>query len=571
MIRRGRIVAWLAAAAVALACPLAASAHAYLVRTVPSASGLVDVAPTSVQLTYDEVVEPRFAIVSVTDAQGTQEVSGKPTRSSTDPRTIVVPIKHVSEGWYLVYWRAISADGHPVRGAFTFAVGPNPGPAPQFAVPSVSESVATPGLVGFRFVVFLAILLSLGLLAFRLALVRSVVDRIPELPLRRFAIAFWVVTAVALIATPLYVDVATARFALRSPFDLGAVLPLVHASAFGRSFLDLELCMALFAVAAAAALWVDRAGRGGRTIAELLATAGVVLAAAAVLFVPGAAGHAAQTAPRGVAVALDWIHLATAALWLGGLIGLLLLWSTLTSERRREGLVIVVPRFSVMALISVTLLLATGVWSSILHLPTLWALWQTSYGQTIIVKSALLAIAVMAAAFNLLRVRPRLASRPVGREVHLLRQLVGGEVVAVVGAVLGAAVLTSLAPPAKALALESKALARVGPGAIASTVKVHGYPLRLVVGPNRAAVPNDFSVLLSRNGAPVRGAEVKLAFDMLDMEMGQQQYVLAETSAGTYTRAAPALVMVGHWGLDFTITPKNGTPFEAFIVDRAGG
>ena len=39
---------------------------------------------------------------------------------------------HLPEGWYLVYWRAISVDGHPVQGAFTFAVGPNPGPPPQF-------------------------------------------------------------------------------------------------------------------------------------------------------------------------------------------------------------------------------------------------------------------------------------------------------------------------------------------------------------------------------------------------------------------------------------------------------
>ena len=62
----------------------------------------------------------------------------------------------VAEGWYLVYWRAISVDGHPVRGAFTFAVGPNPGPAPQFPVPSISETAATPRLLTARWVVFLS-------------------------------------------------------------------------------------------------------------------------------------------------------------------------------------------------------------------------------------------------------------------------------------------------------------------------------------------------------------------------------------------------------------------------------
>ena len=98
-----------------------------------------------VALTFSEAVEPRFAIVSVTDASGAASSStARRARSPNDPNTLVIPIKHVGEGWYLVYWRVISVDGHPVRGAFTFQVGPNPGPAPQFPVPSISETAATP-------------------------------------------------------------------------------------------------------------------------------------------------------------------------------------------------------------------------------------------------------------------------------------------------------------------------------------------------------------------------------------------------------------------------------------------
>ena len=60
-------------------------------------------------------------------------------RSPANPDTLVVPLRpHLPEGWYLIYWRAISVDGHPVQGAFTYAVGPNPGPAPQFAIPSIA-------------------------------------------------------------------------------------------------------------------------------------------------------------------------------------------------------------------------------------------------------------------------------------------------------------------------------------------------------------------------------------------------------------------------------------------------
>ena len=143
---------------VALAIPASASAHAYLVRTVPSASGVVNAPPAQVLLTYDEAVEPRFAIISVTDKDGHQVTAGHPQRSPVDPNTLVVPLHRIPEGWYLVYWRVISVDGHPVRGAFTFAVGPNQGPQPEFVIPSIAESAATPRLVAARSAVFLAVM-----------------------------------------------------------------------------------------------------------------------------------------------------------------------------------------------------------------------------------------------------------------------------------------------------------------------------------------------------------------------------------------------------------------------------
>jgi copper transport protein len=59
---------------------------------------------------------------------------------------------------------------------------------------------------------------------------------------------------------------------------------------------------------------------------------------------------------------------------------------------------------------------------------------------------------------------------------------------------------------------------------------------------------------------------------MLDMEMADQEYRLSETAPGVYTHAAPALVMVGHWGLSFEITPRGATqPFDVLIVDHATG
>ena len=173
--RRALVVA--VAAAGALVLPAAAFAHAALLRTVPQASGTVNTPPTQVAMTFSEAVEPRFAIVSVTDAAAHQQTDGPPRRSPANPDTLLVPLKHVAEGWYLVYWRVISVDGHPVRGAFTFAVGPNPGPAPQFVIPSISETAATPKLLIARWVVFLSVMMAIGLVIS--SLVHFFVFRLP--------------------------------------------------------------------------------------------------------------------------------------------------------------------------------------------------------------------------------------------------------------------------------------------------------------------------------------------------------------------------------------------------------
>jgi copper transport protein len=549
--------ALVAAALAALVLPAAASAHAVLLRTTPAASALVSTPPDHVGLVYSEPVEPRFAIVSVTDAAGHAQTAGSPARSPTNADELDVPLQRVREGWYLVFWRVISADGHPVRGAFTFSVGPNPGPAPQFVIPSLSETAATPTLIVLRWLVFLSAMSAIGLFALRTVIARPLLRDRP----RALARAFWAAVVLALVATPVYLLEATAQFSLRSFWNVGALVPLMQKSAFGRGYLHFELLLALFAVAGGIAIWLDRGLRPQRTVAELLALTGAWLAAAGLLLVAPAAGHAAQTSPRALAITLDWLHLLSGSLWIGGLIGLLLLRRSVTA------LVVCVPRFSSLALVSVAVLLGTGVAASVVHLPTLASLWQTSYGKAIVVKSILLLGAIALASQNLLRTRPALGrANPPESAAVLLRRLVAGETVLVAAAIGAAAVLTSLAPPPKALAGVGHVAAHSGPGAISESFEQNGYRIALRVAPNRAAVPNDFSVHLTRNGTAVRGADVTLRFTMLDMEMPSVEYRLAETSPGTYTKSLPALVMVGRWGLALGV---NGT--TTTIVDRAGG
>ena len=131
--------------------------------------------------------------------------------------------------------------------------------------------------------------------------------------------------------------------------------------------------------------------------------------------------------------------------------------------------------------------------------------------------------------------------------------------------------LSSLAPPPPAFAEQNSAVASVGPGPGGRTVNRAGYRLQVLVSPNKAAAPDSFALRITKNGQPVRHANVTLTFNHLEMQMPQQEYQLKETAPGVYSRAAPALIMVGKWGLGFNVRPPGGPPFTALIVDEANG
>jgi copper transport protein len=334
--------------------------------------------------------------------------------------------------------------------------------------------------------------------------------------------------------------------------------------------------LALFAATAAVVVAVDRPERRQRSVAELLALTAALSAAVATLVPAALAGHAGQKSPRGLSLPLDVLHLAAGAIWLGGLIGLVVFWLTVGREGRVTALAVVVPRFSSVAFLSVLVLIGSGIGQSLLEIPTLASLWQTSYGKALLVKIVLLAAALALAAVNLARTKPRLEAAGVRPSsgpgaALLLRRLVQGEILFVAGALFAAAVLTSLAPPASALARLKNIAARVGPGPVSKVIEKGPYRVHVTVSPNRAAVQNAFSVRVTKDGKPVPGAEVVTRFDMLDMEMGTQSYRLRQARPGTFSKSAPALVMVGHWALQFEVHVPGQAPFVVTLLDKAGG
>ncbi len=98
-----------------------ALAHSELKRSTPAAGSTV-VAPTSLELTFSDSVNLRFSKVILTDSGAIEAKIGEPALSE-DGHTLVVPVSApLSPGKYVVYWDALSQDGHKVKGEFRFAV-----------------------------------------------------------------------------------------------------------------------------------------------------------------------------------------------------------------------------------------------------------------------------------------------------------------------------------------------------------------------------------------------------------------------------------------------------------------
>jgi copper resistance protein D len=135
-------------------------------------------------------------------------------------------------------------------------------------------------------------------------------------------------------------------------------------------------------------------------------------------------GHAGSTVGQAgsVHLAADALHLCAAAVWIGGLLSLILFFATIRRTQRsawaslaREA----TDRFSMMGIGSVAILSATGIVNAYILVGSFRALMITEYGQLLVLKLVVFAVMLALAATNRLWLTPRLALPGIGA----LRQL----------------------------------------------------------------------------------------------------------------------------------------------------
>ncbi|HEY3542298.1 MAG TPA: copper resistance protein CopC [Gaiellaceae bacterium] len=338
------------AAAVALALPAAAAAHASLVRTSPPNGAVLERAPAAVRVVFDDAVRRGPGIRAIRNG-GRSVLAGTPRVEGG--KTLVIPLRtRLPHGDYSIRWAIVSDDGHLESGVLAFAVGA--GRAPPTAQLSPEATGAQPSRVASRWLFLGGILAAVGIALFAL-LTRAEED------------------AVALVLASAAVAAA-----------LGAA-DAAHVSGLstraGAAFFATSVYGVVVALAGAVATMSPRALRPALVLALPLVAA------------PTLSGHALDRGLPRVNVAVDLLHVAGASAWAGALIGLC------TTPHVRRAVQLAAGGVAVLAL--------TGVVRASYELLHVSQLWHTNYGRSIVVKTAIFVVAL--AAGRLLR--PQLRRR----------------------------------------------------------------------------------------------------------------------------------------------------------------
>jgi copper transport protein len=387
--RAGLLLAVLATILFVVGSAGPASAHATLVSTDPAEGSVLTSAPDVVTFTFDEPVSLPGQAVQVFDA------TGEPVDSDSSSRDEVITTdlpESLDDGSYVIVWRAISADGHPIAGSLTFAIG---APSPQVAAPKVPD--ADPAEVRnvlsvFQALSYLGLLLAAGLVLFWVWAVRDV--RVDAAARERVLKVAWSATGVALVAGVAMVPL-TGAYQQGLPLDRLGESAAVDLSLVGTDLVVLGL-QAVGLVAALVLVARTTPTPTGRRLA--------VAAAAVAAVSPALVGHSRAIEPVWLMVVTDVLHLAAGATWFGGLVGLVLVLRSLSGRER--GAALVLARFSTVAAALLGVLAVTG---SLMGWRILggWApLLDTTYGRLLIIKVGIAAVVAAVAGYNRWRVLP---------------------------------------------------------------------------------------------------------------------------------------------------------------------
>ncbi|MEE8603353.1 copper resistance CopC/CopD family protein [Euzebya tangerina] len=553
LLRLGGLAALTLAVMLALAPP--ALAHASLEGGSVTDGQVLDVAPEELFLEFNEPVEATTSGLRVFATGGERVDQGGTFQTADAPDLVRVELdRDLANGTYAVTYRVTSADGHPIDGAMIFSVGQEASGAEDLleqVFGGDSEQAYAIAAMITRWVGYVAVLVVAGVLAAAWWLSGTARDALVALTswLRRGAIAV-VVTAVLTVVWQTILVGGDGLGSLADTASLSATLTsFVGWSAAARAVGGALVWMAL-------RRWTDEGAVG----VSGLAAVGAGVALGSFLF----EGHTLTTEPAAVVWSAAAIHLATTALWTGGLV---LLFVVLRIRRRADdpvGAGRTIARFSALFTVSVVAVLGAGAALSWVEVRAARALFSTSYGLVLVAKVALVGVLVAIGAYNNRRLVPVLTARRARQRAGKQPVIAGGSDEVADKATerdrawahLGMTVFTELGAIVAVLALTG-ALVALQPaaeaagvtGAYSETVEFDGIgQMTFTVDPNVAGQNEIHIYLLGETGRPVDVAEsVTLLLSHPELDIGPIEREPTIAGPGHYLLAGPELNQPGVW------------------------
>ncbi|MFF7256742.1 copper resistance CopC/CopD family protein [Streptomyces microflavus] len=373
-----------------------ASAHAALTGSDPQDGAVVATAPKEVTLTFSEAIAVGDGSIRVLDPSSKRADTGAEPKDLSEGSTVRYGVElhpGLPDGTYTVAWQAVSADSHPISGAFTFSIG-----APSETTVALPSEEVGGGPVGVvygiaRYAAYTGFVLLVGGAAFVLGCwPRGASVR----PMQRLVVRGWVTLTAATLVMLLLRNPYTGSGKFADAFDLDglqAVLDTKPGAALVSRLLLLGAAALFIAVLFGTYARREDAVEKKDLTFGLAVGGGVVAAGIAATW--AMSEHASTGLQAGIAMPVDVLHLLAVAAWLGGLVSLLVaLYRTPDIGSRA------VRRFSRVAFGSVLVLAATGIYQSWRQVGSWSALTGTRYGQLLIIKVALIAVLLAVAWFS---------------------------------------------------------------------------------------------------------------------------------------------------------------------------
>lgn len=554
------LVALGAAAAVLLCGPIllgsgvdrsagfAVVAHSQLVSSQPGAGETLAAPPTEIRLAFSEPIDPHYTSLDLLDGSGRAILAGAGAPDPTDPYVLVASIpagtSMAVDSLYTVNWRALSAaDGHTTQGFLAFGVGKISIGGQAAGGPGAAGSAggelhgghsggAVAAEIQGKILAYGGAMLAFGLAILAWLVLRPALGQIPRGVAYGSGIGLLAGAAGCLLLVVVGADsVPAAGTSAGSDYLTFATGTRIGLLLTARTALGLLGGIGVIAV--------TRLG-GARGVPLAVAVGGV--AGLIGLVLTAAAGHASAFASP-IPVAMDIVHLASASIWLGGLVMLGALTDFGGQSRLEPGtLGRIVPRFSALALVSVTLIALTGIYADWVQTRDLLA-FNTPYGLNLLAKVLVFVLALSIGLVNYLD-----GGRDRVRRFGLSRRLL-------VELILGVAVLAITANLTSGSPTGGDRPIAIAPAA--SSV-VSAEPASLAILPARPG-PNRFEAGLP---APMaEGTVVELVLQRLDLDVGSSRVAMRpDPNSATPQFVADASLPAGtRWDATVIASGPTGT------------